>query len=314
MRLEAIRPDRTRGGRSSYDGYSPSMQQTFDQLPAMSAPASLRRSSSVTAARVVTATTCGSVTPPSLPTSTSTVLPTSTTIPQLTELLMAEQLMEEEETAPRCCDGRLTDDDADPFASLLHLTDHCLYRIVRWARNRPDFANISTDDQILLLQNCWAELLCINACWQSVTYDTAPELVRIGRRHVITPSMAVEMGIDEVTRRLTDFTETLRVYEVDVYDLVAMKTLLLLSPDVKNLSDVAGIRAYQDGVLELFMQHSAEHYAHMPFKVTRLLARLAELSRVSAVAKELLAPHQSAGRVPHHSLLHELLKGDVEIH
>ena len=61
----------------------------------------------------------------------------------MSDLLAAESLMDEEETTSRCCDGRLTTDDSDPFASLLHLTDHCLYRIVRWARNRPDFANIS---------------------------------------------------------------------------------------------------------------------------------------------------------------------------
>ena len=61
----------------------------------------------------------------------------------MSDLLAAESLMDEEESTSRCCEGRLTSDDTDPFASLLHLTDHCLYRIVRWARNRPDFANIS---------------------------------------------------------------------------------------------------------------------------------------------------------------------------
>jgi len=61
----------------------------------------------------------------------------------MSDLLAAESLMDEEETTARCCEGRLTSDDPDPFASVLHLTDHCLYRIVRWARNRPDFANIS---------------------------------------------------------------------------------------------------------------------------------------------------------------------------
>jgi len=63
----------------------------------------------------------------------------------MSDLLAAEALMEEEDNVvtSRCCEGRLSVDDADPFASLLHLTDHCLYRIVRWARNRPDFANIS---------------------------------------------------------------------------------------------------------------------------------------------------------------------------
>jgi len=87
-----------------------------------------------------------------------------------------------------------------------------------------------TDDQILLLQNCWAELLCINACWKTVMYETVPGCVRIGRRHIITAEMALEIGIADVTQRLVDFADTLKWYDVDVYDIVAMKTLLLLSP------------------------------------------------------------------------------------
>ena len=80
----------------------------------------------------------------------------SSVLPSLpmSDLLAAESLMDEDDTTvSRCCEGRLTADDADPFASVLHLTDHCLYRIVRWARNRPDFANIS----VRLLSSSWTD-------------------------------------------------------------------------------------------------------------------------------------------------------------
>jgi hypothetical protein len=89
-----------------------------------------------------------------------------------------------------------------------------------------------TDDQILLLQNCWAELLFINASWKTLSDGSPVPLgdLRIGRRHVVTASLASEIGLEDVVRRLVDFTESLRMYEVDVYDLVALKTLLLLSP------------------------------------------------------------------------------------
>jgi hypothetical protein len=90
--------------------------------------------------------------------------------------------------------------------------------------------------------------------------------------------------------------------------------LLFAHSDVKNLSDTSGIRAYQNSVLETFAQHAQERTPHIPFKVAHLLVRLAELSRISALAKEALAPRQQTGRIPHHSLLHELLKGDAELH
>ena len=84
--------------------------------------------------------------------------------------------------------------------------------------------------------------------------------------------------------------------------------------DVKNLSDVGGIRSYQDAVLDSFINHSTERHPAVASRPTHLLARLAELSRMSGVARELLAPYQASGRIPQHSLLHELLKGDVELH
>ena len=90
--------------------------------------------------------------------------------------------------------------------------------------------------------------------------------------------------------------------------------MFLLLSDVKNLNDVSGVRAYQNAVLESFALYAAEHSPHIPFKVAQLLVRMAELSRISALAKETLASRQQTGRVPHHSLLHELLKGDAELH
>ena len=64
--------------------------------------------------------------------------------PQLLEDLTAvESLMMEEEEEQACCAGKLLAGDTKMFGSLLHIADHCLYRIVRWARNLPDFANVS---------------------------------------------------------------------------------------------------------------------------------------------------------------------------
>lgn len=58
-----------------------------------------------------------------------------------------DSLMYEEETEmPACCEGKMCDGDTELFASLLHFADHCLYRIVRWARNLPDFATVAVRD------------------------------------------------------------------------------------------------------------------------------------------------------------------------
>lgn len=86
---------------------------------------------------------------------------------------------------------------------------------------------LQTDDQIILLQNCWAELLFINCCWKSLKVSDG---LHVGKDHVITTEMAKDMDIEKVTLRLVDYTNFLRDYQVDIYEIVALKMLLLLSP------------------------------------------------------------------------------------
>ncbi len=181
--LPAIREDRTRGGRSSYDGCSPSNSR--GKSTSNKAGGASRHSSHGTAGTPRTITkpvailpaptvTTATIPPPRLPghivtiaggnmavcslqaasdstTSNSSSPPRSLDsaaqiqphTPQLLEDLMAvESLMLDEEEQP-CCEGKMTADDQTPFASLLHIADHCLYKIVRWARNLPDFATVT---------------------------------------------------------------------------------------------------------------------------------------------------------------------------
>ncbi|KER29891.1 hypothetical protein T265_03584 [Opisthorchis viverrini] len=73
----------------------------------------------------------------------------------------------------------VTEDEAAVYRALLNLADQRLYRTVRWSRALPDFAQLDTDDQILLLQNCWADLLCLDCCWRSLPTPTADPHVSV---------------------------------------------------------------------------------------------------------------------------------------
>lgn len=68
--------------------------------------------------------------------------------------------------------ANVSEEEAAVYRALLNLADQRLYRIVRWSRALPVFSNLDTDDQILLLQNCWADLLCLDCCWKSLPTPT----------------------------------------------------------------------------------------------------------------------------------------------
>lgn len=57
-----------------------------------------------------------------------------------------------------------------------------------------------------------------------------PRAIRLGSNYAVALDLATEMGVERIVQRLIEFTEMLSDYKVDVYELVAMKMLFLLSP------------------------------------------------------------------------------------
>ena len=85
-----------------------------------------------------------------------------------------------------------------------------------------------TDDQIVLLQSCWAELLCLSVCWHSVRSQNNTLLLSHGRQ--LDLEMAKAMGLAEVIQRLLDFTEHLRRLDLDLHEYISLKVLMLMTP------------------------------------------------------------------------------------
>ena len=168
--VAAIREDRTRGGRSSYDGCSP-----HGRVKGTPPPQTIKPPKPIPRKIIHTPPPVREEQPPNTP--RTIMVPTSSghvlavlehdksgegssssggnvkteeipsTVPHtpqtLEDLLTLESLMMEDEGEQACCEGKLREGDQDLFGSLLHIADHCLYKIVRWARNLPDFAAIS---------------------------------------------------------------------------------------------------------------------------------------------------------------------------
>ena len=72
----------------------------------------------------------------------------------LEDMKAIESVMSEDETEQECCRGKFQEGDDNLFVSLLHFADHCLYKIVRWARNLPDFASVSVVPSVEFYCTC----------------------------------------------------------------------------------------------------------------------------------------------------------------
>lgn len=318
MRLEAIRPDRTRGGRSSYDGCSPHGKPR---------PSPMQRKKRAGTSDIDDQSRMGQAG------RIETVIPeedgkshrqlvailnhsnahgqkvpdgAAQRVPELlTDIMNLEPLLADDDIPQEAAIDE-TQGQQPLYDYLMQLTELRLYKLVRWARNLPQFGAISTDDQILLLQNCWSDLLALGVCWRSINMRN---VLNISTTRSILLEEAQALGFGDVVSRLLNITQNLRRLRVDQYEYVALKVLLLITPDVKGLKDPGKIREYQEKLSEALMEYTTAHYVTLPSKFGEMLLRLPELARISFISKETLLTAlppaaQSCG------LLVELLKGE----
>lgn len=323
MKLEAIREDRTRGGRSTYQcSYTLSGAASTGSLLSAHAPTTLRHASSLTCVNgpgsySSRGESSNSQVTPDIP-------------PLLQEIMDVEHLWQYNESElsrlgkstggspsanPLLAASGITAHNSSPdfLADLCNIADHRLYKIVKWCKSLPLFKNISIDDQICLLINSWCELLVLSCCYRGVS---TPGEVRVGGGRGITLHQSAKLGLTPCIERMLSFTDHLRRLRVDRYEYVALKVIVLLTSDAPDLREVEKVRASQEKALAALQVYIATHSPGTPAKFGELLLRIPELQRTCQffmqVGKEMLNPANKSkdGDGPSFNLLMELLRGD----
>lgn len=88
---------------------------------------------------------------------------------------------------------------------------------------------MQTDDQILLLQNSWCEILTLNCCFKSMNTPSEIQLP-FGKSIDLEKAVSIGHGVDDIISRMLSIAEHLRRLQVDQHEFVALKVLILISP------------------------------------------------------------------------------------
>ncbi|XP_013778961.2 nuclear hormone receptor FTZ-F1 beta-like [Limulus polyphemus] len=305
MKLEAIREDRTRGGRSTYQcSYALASQASCDSRvtncislsptkekhhvsSGLSLPGCSRESQGIQVS-----STQGSQEVPLL----------------IQEILSVEHLWQYSDKDVNKTEEKTSDSNSDFFSNLCNIADNRLYKIVKWCKSLPLFKEIQKDDQTALLTNSWCEMLLLSCCYRSIP---TPREVRISTGKSMTSEQAQEVGLGPVVERMLNLTEHLRRLCVDQYEYVCLKVIILLTSDVSGLKDIEKVRACQKQVLEALQTYTHTHYPENISKFGELLLLIPELERACQVGKESLSGKQrGGGEIPSFHLLMALLRGD----
>jgi hypothetical protein len=126
-------------------------------------------------------------------------------------------------------------DDPNLLANFLHVTDLRLYKIVKWARNLPCFTSTLQEDQILLLQNAWCDLLLLDICNKTMTNiikSPHGRCILFTKNHLIDASLGEYLQLNDLISQLYDLMRMIETTQMDNNEFVALKVLILLSPGI----------------------------------------------------------------------------------
>lgn len=341
MKLEAIREDRTRGGRSTYQcsytlpaGLTTNASQNGMppniSLPTLPLPLKVEADEMEDAEQRLPTSQSNGQTMQSLSasgvpvgeensrrpdlTNTTLIANARSNVPLLIQEIMdVEHLWFSSSTRPQEKDMELTMEETispeeNMVQTLTNMADKRLFKLVKWCKSLPLFKNILIDDQISLLINAWCELLVFSCCYRSI--DT-PGVIRVSNQKKFTLEAARELGIEKWIEKMLHFSDQLRRLKIDCFEYVSMKVIVLLTSDASPLKEPNNVRDSQEKVVQALQHYTATQYPDMPAKFAELLLRMPELHRVCQGCKEMLCPRQpTEGEMPGFNLLMELLRGD----
>ncbi|XP_034566696.1 nuclear receptor subfamily 5, group A, member 5 isoform X2 [Notolabrus celidotus] len=190
-------------------------------------------------------------------------------------------------------------DCLNTFSIMCKMADQTLFGLVEWARNSALFKELKVEDQMVLLQSCWSELLVLDHLCRQVTY---------GKESCVYLVTGQQAGakLSALVSRTQDLVSKLKTLQLDRHEFVCLKYLVLFNPDVKSVQNRKQVEQTQKRVNRALMEHIKQSQPGHD-KFGQLLLRLPEVRSISLQVEEYLYQRHLLGDLPCNSLLTEML-------
>lgn len=274
-----------------------------------------------------------SFTPRSTPTSSPCSTPSSTTplsqaltqTPDATSSAtpspnFLSQLLEGEQDESQLCAKVVTSlqreqanrgkhDRLNTFSIMCKMADQTLFWLVEWARSSTLFKELKVEDQMVLLQSCWSELLVLDHLCRQVTYGKEGCIYLVTGQQIEVSNIISQAGVtlSGLVSRTQDLVSKLKALQLDRHEFVCLKHLVLFNPDVKSVQNRRQVEQTQERVNRVLMEHTQRSHPGHSDKFGQLLLRLPEVRSISLQVEEYLYQRHLLGDLPCNSLLTEML-------
>jgi hypothetical protein len=178
-------------------------------------------------------------------------------------------------------DGTQGFDDLDsmPAFALSSVADQLCGTLVDWAVAIPHFAELPTEDQLMLLKTGWNELLIASFAHRSTAYN---ECLMLSPSLRLSRGLAAEqVGISAIYDRiLTDLVAKMRAMGVDRIELGCLRVIILFNPDAKGLQAAMQVESLREKVYLSLEEYCRRQYPDDPGRFAKLLLRLPALRSI----------------------------------
>ncbi|XP_041633598.1 nuclear receptor subfamily 5, group A, member 5 [Cheilinus undulatus] len=200
-------------------------------------------------------------------------------------------------------------DCLNTFSIMCKMADQTLFGLVEWARNSSLFKELKVEDQMVLLQSCWSELLVLDHLCRQVTYGKEGCIYLVTKQQIDVSTVISQAGptLSALVSRTQDLVSKLKALQLDRHEFVCLKHLVLFNPDVKSVQSRRQVEQTQERVNRALMEHTQQSHPGHADKFGQLLLRLPEVRSISLQVEEYLYQRHLLGDLPCNSLLSEML-------
>ncbi|XP_068574852.1 nuclear receptor subfamily 5, group A, member 5 isoform X2 [Cebidichthys violaceus] len=200
-------------------------------------------------------------------------------------------------------------DRLNTFSIMCKMADQTLFGLVEWARNSALFKELKVEDQMVLLQSCWSELLVLDHLCRQVIYSKEDCIYLVTGQQIEVSTIISQAGVtlSSLVSRTQDLVSKLKAFQLDRHEFVCLKHLVLFNPDVKSVQSRKQVEQTQESVNRALMEHTQQSHPRHSDKFGQLLLRLPEVRSISLQVEEYLYQRHLLGDLPCNSLLTEML-------
>ncbi len=167
------------------------------------------------------------------------VEPTSTQDAELEKLIQTLTLLHEQEK-PSLLPP--TDEDVKPTTTnLCDIVGKQLISAIDWARGLPGYETLTLNDQAILLQAGWIEMLLLNWIFYSLPHTSNTQF---SSNFIVNEALAPVLGLETVHNQLTSLVSRVQGYGINGEEFVCLKAIGLLNAGKTSLFQIFNIILY----------------------------------------------------------------------